>query len=207
MTTIRIKNCSLNFKRNMQLAYIQARNNTQAIITNALDNIGNKVRVVGTFSLAEHKSNFLFGCHFGGETFAVMDSNNGSLSVWGASGSSAVTMGTTVSAIPLDTEFVIDVSNNAMVINNEALTPTGNGAIVGHFSKGFGLLGYTGSTNGANTGVRLKNIKIYSDYEDTSSLVVDAVPVKRETDNKVCLFDKVTRTYLFTNDSENPLFE
>jgi hypothetical protein len=47
---------------------------------------------------------------------------------------------------------------------------------------------------------------VYSDYEDDSSLILDAYPVKK-TDGTICLYDLVSETYLYTNDGTNPDYE
>ena len=52
--------------------------------------------------------------------------------------------------------------------------------------------------------VKIKNVRIYSDYTDNSSLVMDAIPVKRLSDNVVCFYNKVAGTYHVRNNGSTP---
>ena len=52
--------------------------------------------------------------------------------------------------------------------------------------------------------VKYVNVKIYSDYQDTTSLVVDAIPVKRKSDNTVCFYNAINGEYLVRNNGSTP---
>ena len=51
---------------------------------------------------------------------------------------------------------------------------------------------------------KIHNVKIYSDYTDETSLVMDAIPVKRYSDNVVCFFNAVTGEYHERNNGSTP---
>lgn len=52
----------------------------------------------------------------------------------------------------------------------------------------------------------VKRLKIYTDYEDDSSLAHDWIPVKKLSDGKVCLYDIVTDKFFYTADGTNPSY-
>ena len=52
--------------------------------------------------------------------------------------------------------------------------------------------------------VKIKNVKIYTDYQSPASIVVDAIPVKRTADNVVCFYNTVNAGYLQRNDGSEP---
>lgn len=61
-----------------------------------------------------------------------------------------------------------------------------------------------GTRTPLNGVVKYVNIKIYSDYQDLTSLVVDAIPVKRKSDNVVCFYNTVNGEYLVRNNGSTP---
>lgn len=74
----------------------------------------------------------------------------------------------------------------------------------------FGIFGIV--TGGYGTplvaiGYKLHSFKMYSDKDDDTSLILDAIPVKRLSDNKICLYDKISGEYLLTNDGTNPDYD
>lgn len=74
----------------------------------------------------------------------------------------------------------------------------------------FGIFGVvTGGygTPSVSIGYKLYSFKMYSDRTDDSTLILDAIPVKRLSDNKICLYDKISGEYLLTNDGTNPDYE
>lgn len=54
--------------------------------------------------------------------------------------------------------------------------------------------------------VHVHGFRVYSDYANKNSLILDLVPVKISKDNRVCMYDKIGGEYFYTTDGENPLF-
>lgn len=54
--------------------------------------------------------------------------------------------------------------------------------------------------------VHVHGFRVYSDYANENSLILDLVPVKISEDNRVCMYDKIGGEYFYTSDGENPLF-
>ena len=64
------------------------------------------------------------------------------------------------------------------------------------------------NTKVANAGdTKIHNVKIYTDYQDESSLAVDAIPVKRISDDVVCFYNAVNGEYLERNNGSTPEYE
>ena len=61
-------------------------------------------------------------------------------------------------------------------------------------------------SNYEGTDVHVHGFRVYSDYANKNSLILDLVPVKILKDNRVCMYDKIGGEYFYTNDGENPLF-
>ena len=55
--------------------------------------------------------------------------------------------------------------------------------------------------------VKIHNVKVYTDYQDESSLAVDAIPVKRIADDVVCFYNAVNGEYLERNNGSTPEYE
>lgn len=53
----------------------------------------------------------------------------------------------------------------------------------------------------ANAGSIIYSFKQYSDLEDDNSLIVDAIPAIEKATNKVGLFDRVSETFIFSEDN------
>ena len=53
-------------------------------------------------------------------------------------------------------------------------------------------------------GLKIHNVKIYTDYQNEASLAMDAIPVKRISDNVVCFFNAVTGEYHERNNGSTP---
>ena len=62
------------------------------------------------------------------------------------------------------------------------------------------------SADNSDPAMRLRSIKIYSDLTDETSLIVDAIPVKRTGDGVVCLYNKVDGTYIERKDGSQPAY-
>ena len=66
------------------------------------------------------------------------------------------------------------------------------------------------SSNGYNIGVNGGDedaAKIaWVKYLRSGSLILDAIPVKRKSDNKICFYDKISGEYKVRNDGSNPLY-
>lgn len=72
----------------------------------------------------------------------------------------------------------------------------------------FGVASYLGVNSDAiGRSVKLYGVKMYSDYQNEDSLILDAIPVKRLSDNKICLYDKISGEYIYTKDETNPDYE
>lgn len=52
--------------------------------------------------------------------------------------------------------------------------------------------------------VKVHNVKIYTNHQDATSLVVDAIPVLRLSDNVVCFYNTVNGEYLERNNGSTP---
>jgi hypothetical protein len=52
--------------------------------------------------------------------------------------------------------------------------------------------------------VKIENVKIWTDCEDYSTLVVDAIPVKRFSDEAVCFYNKIDGSFFLRNDGSTP---
>lgn len=52
--------------------------------------------------------------------------------------------------------------------------------------------------------LRIKNVKIWSDYTDATTLVMDAIPVKRNNDDTICFYNSVDGTYKVRNNGSIP---
>ena len=105
-------------------------------------------------------------------------------------------------------KHTLDVSTYALTavstdITISAETSTQNSVAFGIF----GTSGYTSTAKDVLVGLKLYRVKLYSDYENANSLVLDCIPVKRLADNKICLYDMVSGAFLMTNDGTNPNFE
>lgn len=64
----------------------------------------------------------------------------------------------------------------------------------------------TRSASNADPAMRIRSVKIYSDVSDDTSLIVDAIPVKRKEDGVVCLYNKVDGTYIERVDGTQPAY-
>lgn len=62
------------------------------------------------------------------------------------------------------------------------------------------------SKSNSDPAMHLMSIKIYSDYNDEKSLVIDAIPVRRTSDGCICLYNKVDGTYITRTDGTNPAY-
>lgn len=60
--------------------------------------------------------------------------------------------------------------------------------------------------SGEDSYLKICRVKIYNDYADPSSLVVDAIPCKRVSDNKVGFYNLVNGEYFFRNNGSTPDF-
>lgn len=69
----------------------------------------------------------------------------------------------------------------------------------------FGVVRYL--ENDVSVGVKCYGVKILSDRDNPNSIILDAIPVKRLSDNAICLFDKISGEYLLTEDGTNPDYE
>lgn len=105
-------------------------------------------------------------------------------------------------------QFVkFDISPAHLYIDNTEVTIPGELVAAPEQFTYVGLFGTAGTQlNNVGVGVMLKHIKIYSNYADNTSLVLDAYPSK-DDNNKICLYDAVSGTYLYTNDGTNPNYE
>lgn len=76
----------------------------------------------------------------------------------------------------------------------------------------FGIFGKYRGLEGSITSrvlpeLKLYSFKMYSDRDDDTSLILDAIPVKRFADNKVGLYDTISGKYLFCDNGTNPNYE
>lgn len=73
----------------------------------------------------------------------------------------------------------------------------------------FGIFGKckTNDSFAVSIGIKCYGVKILSDRDDPNSIIMDAIPVKRLSDNAICLFDKISGEYLLTEDGTNPDYE
>lgn len=112
-------------------------------------------------------------------------------------------------------DITLEISPAGLKINNDAIVAPSSP--VGSYTPNYiGLDGcvnnlgnYTSvsiSEDNDDPAMRLKSVKIYSDYTDESSLVVDAIPVKRNSDGVVCLYNKVNGTYIERTDGTQPAY-
>ena len=69
---------------------------------------------------------------------------------------------------------------------------------------------YQPSSGGYNTkapeGVKICRVKVYTDYSDPTSLVVDAIPAMRLSDNKIGFYNLVNGEWLLRNNGTNPTY-
>lgn len=70
----------------------------------------------------------------------------------------------------------------------------------------FGKCSYN-DTLSSSIGVKCYGCKVFSDRDNPNSLILDAIPVKRLSDNAICLYDKISGEYLLTEDGTNPDYE
>ena len=54
--------------------------------------------------------------------------------------------------------------------------------------------------------MKICRVKIYTDYTDPTSLVVDAIPAKRLSDNKIGFYNLVNGEWLLRNNGTNPTY-
>lgn len=117
----------------------------------------------------------------------------------------------TTSALSDGLKHILDVSRTSLKIDNTTITPFEKDPNVGSVSaSNFGLFGVNTNNstyNVASIGIALYGIKMYSNENDESSLVLDAIPVKRTADNVICLYDRISDEYLLTGDGTNPDYE
>lgn len=76
----------------------------------------------------------------------------------------------------------------------------------------FGIFGFCSNSAGSSyrhvsVGVKIYSVKLYSNKDDNNSIILDAVPVLRNSDGKVGLYDKITGEYLFSDDGTSPNYE
>lgn len=73
----------------------------------------------------------------------------------------------------------------------------------------FGIFGRCNGSNSfiVNPGIKCYGVKILSDRDNPNSIIMDAIPVKRLSDNAICLYDKISGEYLLTEDGTNPDYE
>lgn len=103
----------------------------------------------------------------------------------------------------------VKVGTKALVAPNNPISTKYNipyfGLDMGCNAVGKALAGAI-SADAADPAMRLRSVKIYADEADESSLIVDAIPVKRKEDGVVCLYNKVDGTYIERVDGTQPAY-
>lgn len=97
----------------------------------------------------------------------------------------------------------LDISNRILVDNIEKVSFIDN--LHGDLSDAFRVLSAVSSLIDFNLAVKLYSLKIYNDWEDEKSLVFDIIPVMYN--NKACLYDKVSKTYIYETHGESLAYE
>lgn len=186
------------------LDYIVANSDTQLIYSGV--NIALKTKVVWDFAVADNTA--AEGNVFAGSNFQTADCalglflrDTGYLYAYIARNNAvnSIAIGTSrhIAEVSL-AGFVVDGTNYAGTLTiPSSISRTENIPILGRTASG--------QTTKAFPGVRVYGVKIYSDYDDASSLVIDAIPVKKQ-DGTVCFYNKVNGTYLVTADGTNPSY-
>lgn len=103
----------------------------------------------------------------------------------------------------------IDFSRYALKVDGTSITILQSPSTQDSVPFGiFGVASYLGvNSDVIGIGVKLYGIKMYSDYQNNDSLILDAIPVKRLSDNKICLYDKISGEYIYTKNGTNPNYE
>lgn len=121
-------------------------------------------------------------------------------------------------------KHVVEISKGAVVLDGTthswSVTPNNTGQGPSPIYLDCASLAYNpGSSQYANTAAyqtvegtrvplpgaaKIHNVKIYSDYTDETSLIVDAIPVKRLSDNVVCFYNAANGEYCERNNGSTP---
>lgn len=67
---------------------------------------------------------------------------------------------------------------------------------------------YTGNynTKDSTSSLKICRVKVYTDYSDPTSLVVDAIPAQRTSDRKVGFYNLVNGDWFFRNNDSTPTY-
>lgn len=177
-------------------------------------------RVIAEFASVTTSSTkrLLFGHYAVGSSYTAKMFRFENLITYGTNnttGMCAYVNGTTVKNCGSMTDglkHTINATRATVKLDNSSTSMASSTTTANISASQFGLLGQLSNNsssdyNGVGVGVKIYSIKIYSDKDDESTLVLDAIPVKRNADDVICLYDKISGTYLTTKDGTNPNYE
>lgn len=198
-----------------QLAWIGGPASTKSALLSPVA-LTSKCKVITTFSYDASKANAPAGPHY---MFGLISSNTSMCLSQNTAGTYLYFKDMTVycrngvTDISNGNTYTIESSILGLKIGDKTIIPP-TGAVSDYNLSMFGLdCGVSQGGNAQNfsksnsdPAMRLMSIKIYSDYNDEKSLVIDAIPVRRTSDGCICLYNKVDGTYITRTDGTNPAY-
>lgn len=174
-----------------------------------------KCKVITTFAYDASKANVPAGPHymFGLNAAKVMKLTQNSSGTYLYFEDESVYCRNGITDISNGNTYTIESSILGLKIGNRTIIPP-TGAVSDYDLSMFGLdcmVSQTGdvynySKSNSDPAMHLISIKIYSDYNNEESLVIDAIPVRRNSDGCICLYNKVDGTYITRTDGTNPAY-
>lgn len=199
----------------IQLDWVSSRNNNQYFNTNLVRS--GKMKLVIEFSLTDALLNNdnignrcgLIGCNAStndNDYFNLfwLPYSNSDKALYGVTKSNNAGWYSADSQIKNTNKHIAELDSSKFVLDGTLIKSTVNPVVTAGTYKIY-VMGINDAINNLKyCYAHIHSAKIYSDYEDNSSLILDVIPVKRTEDDKVCLYDKVSQSYIYTNDDVNP---